>query len=442
MLLALSIFLAGTLCIIGQGLLLLGMAGPTQEAENRHLRIACAPLLGLPTLTFILQLAPNLIIGLMGSVFVSLAGFALYSRFHPKMLIEPRSLSIGSWTMIGIATWVHFWSSFQSPISEWDARSIWFFHAKIIGYSGSLYVPEIWRDPAINWSHVDYPKMLATLAGRASEIAGFWNDYLPKVALPLLILPAIVAVGALSSKSISSCWLWGLMIIGSPTAFHTGYMDQFAAVYIGLGALFVALWWDRPSMEPLLCALGSLAIAAQLKNEGTLGVALCGGLLVVGWRWNRVPLPRGSFLAAGLLVFSGSILWNFLIAQWDLRSIDPLLRAGFTDRILQRGFSATQHIVSLSLLKHRLWIPLTCVVILLGYSRRARAWEPTYLPVILAVLYWAALLLIYLGTPYDLNWHLETSLDRTLLSVRTMLGVAIYLALVRLRSPRETHLQT
>ena len=46
------------------------------------------------------------------------------------------------------------------PLYDWDARSIWFFHGKMIYYAGTLGPEAGWNIQTPQFSHVDYPKLV------------------------------------------------------------------------------------------------------------------------------------------------------------------------------------------------------------------------------------------------------------------------------------------
>tara|TARA_B100001093_G_scaffold367805_1_gene352703 strand:- start:4355 stop:4861 length:507 start_codon:yes stop_codon:yes gene_type:complete len=73
-------------------------------------------------------------------------------------------------------------------LHTWDARSIWFFQAKVLFYDGELIKDSVWTNEAYEFSHLDYPKMLAVLAASVANIFGYWNEYLPKLALLVLLI--------------------------------------------------------------------------------------------------------------------------------------------------------------------------------------------------------------------------------------------------------------
>ncbi|MEM9257747.1 MAG: hypothetical protein AAGA91_20090, partial [Pseudomonadota bacterium] len=59
------------------------------------------------------------------------------------------------------------------PIREWDPRSIWFLHAKLIFFAGTMSETAGWLHPSVDWSHPDYPKLVPVIAAQTAHIAGF-----------------------------------------------------------------------------------------------------------------------------------------------------------------------------------------------------------------------------------------------------------------------------
>jgi hypothetical protein len=60
---------------------------------------------------------------------------------------------------------------------------------------------------------------------------------------------------------------------------------------------------------------------------------------------------------------------------------------------------------------------------------RVRIPFTVWLPVSAATLYLVGIVLVYLGTPYELSWHLNTSAGRTVLPILVTFSVATFLVL-------------
>ena len=72
--------------------------------------------------------------------------------------------------------------SLGTPTFEWDARSIWLFHAKRIFYENSIF---FLVDNYAQFSHNDYPKLAPAFASSLAVLVGHWNEVFPKLAFSL-----------------------------------------------------------------------------------------------------------------------------------------------------------------------------------------------------------------------------------------------------------------
>jgi hypothetical protein len=60
---------------------------------------------------------------------------------------------------------------------------------------------------------------------------------------------------------------------------------------------------------------------------------------------------------------------------------------------------------------------------------RIRVPPSTWLPFSAATLYLFGIVLVYLGTPYELSWHLATSSGRTVLPIFVTFSIATFLVM-------------
>ena len=67
-------------------------------------------------------------------------------------------------------------STLLVPLTAWDARTIWFLHAKMLYFTGGLIKEGGWTAPWWAFSHPDYPLLVPILAAQATSLAGFWNE--------------------------------------------------------------------------------------------------------------------------------------------------------------------------------------------------------------------------------------------------------------------------
>jgi hypothetical protein len=151
----------------------------------------------------------SLIIGWIISIF-GLCCFGLHTfRYHTKESLSPEP--INKWIGI-IFTCLLFLSPILcEPLREWDARSIWFFHAKMIYEANSIGLSAGWQHPSIIFSHPDYPKLLPALAAQVTYVMGFWNEYIPKTSLFFMLVPGVIWLFTFARRSFSFAILFFLI---------------------------------------------------------------------------------------------------------------------------------------------------------------------------------------------------------------------------------------
>jgi len=331
----------------------------------------------------------------------------------------------------------------SDPLEAWDARSIWFFHAKMIYVEGALSRAAGWDLPTEAIFHFDYPKLVPVLAGQVAHLMGYWNEYLPKAALLLVLIAPVLWVSSFARRSFSFLLLICIFPFMLGSRLWDGYMDGYLAFYFAMALLLVGRYLEEPRAVDLISGLTCLAFAANLKNEGTLAlvvggvaiaatgfVAVKSGCLLLG-QIAEIRWPQWLSLLAALTPFA---LWSYYRVTWGLPddlqvgSVEPLAR------LLQRSVDGSSIRLILSRTLSEVWLPVVILAGSLAALRIARARLPlAALPALIAgVLYGLGIVVVYLMTPYDLTWHLTTSLDRTMLSVSSCFFVAIFWMIRRL----------
>lgn len=72
---------------------------------------------------------------------------------------------------------LYYFTILIDPLEDWDARSIWFFHAKMIAAAESIGLRAGWGHPSLRFSHSDSPNLIPALAAQLSHLLGYWNEY-------------------------------------------------------------------------------------------------------------------------------------------------------------------------------------------------------------------------------------------------------------------------
>jgi len=318
--------------------------------------------------------------------------------------------------------------------SAWDARSIWWFHARWFAAGGDATVDAL-RNRAFEFSHPDYPP----LASAATALDWWFTGSQPlraaQVGTAVVTLSAVVTLGALIWRlaaprlSAAGAGLGALVVLGAygvtgvgKGAFAVGtngYVDllQAAALVAAAVALLVAPVDDDEALRiGALC----LAVAAATKQEGLVGALVIAVIAVARARLRR---PTVGWIT---VAFVPVALWTVVVTSLDVRSetdrqrIGELLRL---DRVVTDRFDVT-----IDALWNQMWPLLVAALIVTvgglivfrGGARPAGTTNSGSLWVVWGATS-VALLLAYLVSPLRIGYHLVSSVDRTTITPKLAL---------------------
>jgi hypothetical protein len=329
------------------------------------------------------------------------------------------------------------------PHGDWDAWAIWNLRARFLFRGG-----DAWHDafsPALGWSHPDYPLLLPGAVAYAWTALGR-----EAVAVPILIA-ALFAAATVALCAGATGRLRGggqgvvaaLILLGTP-AFTVHAASQYADVPLGyflLATLVLLCLHDRLGHPGLAALAGAmLGLAAWTKNEGGLAVAavLAARTVAVartdGWRpAGRAIGPVLGGLAPGL----------FLLGAFRVTLAPPgdLLEGQGLPVVLARLLDGRRYLVVGDALARRIagfgeWMAGLLIVhgALMGLRIDAGDRRGALTGVLTLGLMLVGEVGVYLVTPKDLAWHLETSLWRLLLQLWPS---AVFVYCLRVRTPQE-----
>jgi hypothetical protein len=425
-------------------------------------------------------LAASSVLGTVGVVWALLHAFLSRSRTHARpyrQALAAAALAIRPLVALGL-TLIAGAALLSEPITDWDARSIWFFHAKVIHSAGGLAPDGGWFGPGVAWAHVHYPKLVPILAATQGLAVGYWNEILPKLGLvPLFACSALALLAGLTPRASFSALVLAIVApLACGRLVYNGYVDGYLAL-AATGCLLATIRTIRTrESRDAEHALAMLGLCLTLKEDGLIFALALGGTVVLlavvaasaGALADRrtahadflrallartrgvlrAILQRPLTLALGALSMAPWVLWSLRAKSWGLHGYLQLDAPAAT-RILTRLKTG-----QLPPILKAMWTPhsefglvtpalaglagcATLAVVAASFFRRPPDCAST-VPFIVALAHAAALALIYLMTPYDLGWHLRTSVDRTMLLPALCLLVVLTDAMSRLEGRVST----
>jgi hypothetical protein len=326
--------------------------------------------------------------------------------------------------------------SLGSMTVDWDARSVWGFHAKRIFLDDNLYAG---FDKYMPYKLMNaYPLLPASLSATLAQIIGHWNEIYPKSTNILVLLPALF-VQCSFLKNNKSILLW-LMFILLFTARNLviGLMDGLVAMYFVTNCLIIYnlfieehLIYGKNSIEinknkmtlffsGIFCGI----ILSLLKNEGLVIIIL----LLLSTFLFKIYLKkkiRKREIIFGILIFTPIFAWK-LLATYN--GVYPLA-IGFNsfDQIILRLTEINNYkLVFKYLLLNEKFIIALLIFFFCIYKNFQNNKLVYSFVITNALMYYITLYIVYFSTPYDLSWHLISSSTRVM---PTMVMILIFFSI-------------
>jgi hypothetical protein len=387
----------------------------------------------------------SLTIGLLVGAILSIFGiccFLMYViRFHKWQLSTPSSLN--KWIGTTVVSLLFLSPIMAEPLFDWDARSIWFFHAKMIYTAGSIGRAAGWQDSFIIFSHPDYPNLVPALAAQLAHVVGLWNVYLPKAALFFMLIPAITWLFTFARRSFSFVLLLLLIPFSIYPWIWNGYMDGYLALYFSIAMLLLGRYMKSSQLVDLVSGVCCLLALLYIKNEGALAALAGLASLIIfiffqkikSYPVKNIILPNWKYFLACIIGLLPFVVWNVYKQHWNLSNDLGIGTAqsftNFIDRLKDGSY-----VFVLKYVFGQIEGALLMLVIL--YSATV-VWNISFaresLPAILtAGIYCLGMIIVYLLTVNNLQWQIDSSISRTMLPINCCIFIGCYYILNKIEN--------
>jgi hypothetical protein len=415
-------------------------AAPADDATRRLAEAVATPLLAGVLIAYIFLLVfghfDQTVLMTLNAAVLGLAWLGLIG-WRSRGVAWPRGRAVVALLALIVPLVLIAVSAAFTPIEAWDARSIWFFHAKIMTTLHGLIDDPAWRAAENAFSSPMHPKLLPAVGTIVPAALGVWNEFLPKAGLIVLAVPALVSALCFSAGRCAEWFLVFLLAFGFGGYLVNGMADGYFAVYATLSALFATRFLDEDRPGDGVRAVLCFGIAASLKSEAMvlgLALAICFFAAIVLQRLGpRVRLAHG---VAAILALAPMVLWAAIKLRWGIAWAAHLnfgsLDAAFAERVLAH-LGELPLILDWMILRTELWryAALAAAVILAGgiYLRHVPAAALFLFGA--ATLYVLGVALVYTGATVDIVALLDASADRTAMAAALMLAAASFVMLDR-----------
>jgi hypothetical protein len=322
------------------------------------------------------------------------------------------ALVLGGFVLLGVA--LYLLRTLTEPMWSNDYVAIWGLKAKTI-HAAREVPARLYQDPAVGFSHPEYPLGLPFLYAGVSFLTGRFDDHAMALLFPTFQVATLFAlVGWLRRHGASRATAaWAAAILACFEPLYSAFTTGLAEVPLSLGlllfgtALADALEGDPGALRRT--ALASTLIAAT-KNEGLFFAAAgCAIALFLGGqrRWKAAF----SALPTALVVYGLHVLWR---GRLPLRDFDFGL--GSLARFAEALGAALRLPGPIG------WTEIALMVALILLRRRAP--EGSWL-LVLAGAGFAAYLLLPTFAVRGPDWLITTSLARTSAGLAPLAAAAV-----------------
>jgi hypothetical protein len=314
-----------------------------------------------------------------------------------------------------------------APHGEWDAWSIWNLRARFLYRGGAD-----WRQafsPLLSHAHPDYPLLVPASIARLWRYAGIDSTVAPALVCGLfaaatggVLFSAIRLLrdGVQAALAVTVLFGAGLLVRTAAAESADGVVGFFLLAAVSLLAL--ADRFPEQASRLTIAAGCCAAFTGWTKNEGLLllGAIVAGrGAALIREGGALRCFRQCVWLAAGAVPVLAVILWSkltlappsYLLSGMSAAKLTDLSRyAMIATHFARQIFSFGSFVVSPLVI---LAVYLFCVRIETNRIDRAAVFGNAVTLVLSAIGFFA----VYVVTPYDLEWHLNTALARLLLQL-------------------------
>ncbi len=297
-----------------------------------------------------------------------------------------------------------FWYKAE-PWGGWDAWAIWNLHAKFLFYEdawNNLFTNEI------GWTHPDYPLMLPSLIALLWKTVGSVSPMIPALLAYFVFVCILCLIySSRPGKQYRYISLVGVVLLILDYHFIREASSQYADTLVGLYILLstILLGKEANYSSKFYLLIGFMAsLPIWVKNEGIVFFVFLSFFVLIN---NLKKREKILYYLVGTMPMVILFSW-FKIVYAPGNDITSAISLDLLDKV----FAFDKYITIAIYLVYTVAVkfPLLIVFALFLFFNRPRRKIPGIVFVLLTSL--AAYLFVYVITPYDITWHISTSLNR------------------------------
>ena len=300
---------------------------------------------------------------------------------------------------------------------SWDARSIWMFKAKQIYEENTiLYVVANYAP----FSHPDYPNIAPAFSAGFVKLIGHWNEVYPKLGFTLLFVPAFIFISNFFKKNHYLCAL--ILIIFTLGKFLiNGEVDGLVSIYFVSTALMIfSIRHSHKSILNFLTLITFIVILTLLKLEA-LALMVCLIFSTV-FLFYKEKMINHKMLISFLISLMPIVSWHIFTDYYNINNVNSEYYA-YNLTSFSKNVSIFKNYILIFeylVLNEKFLISLLFFLISTFITKKLKIFNFVLLT---SFLYIGILFIVYLSTPFEINWHLSSSSTRVIKPIILLLFI-------------------
>lgn len=303
---------------------------------------------------------------------------------------------------------LHF---YKDLYGSWDGIFIWNLHSKFLYtlyQSGESF--KILFNPAINWSHIDYPMLLPCFNYRLHLFSNSYNFINPIVTGIIFYISVVFALagGIKLLTNTRNGLIAGMILMTIPVfLYESGAQcaDVPLSFFILLTFIMLFLYEKFQNKNYLLFTGLFAAASAFTKNEGILFLLVFSFLyFYTNKNHDKKPYLNGILIPALCVLYSKIFLSSQNDIFYQMTIGDILSRLTDFSR-----YKTVFLYYFTNIIKNIPWIVCLLSAYFTGTRTKYSKNTNKIMLILCLLIIFIAYTMVYLITPRDLSWHLETS---------------------------------
>jgi hypothetical protein len=366
----------------------------------------------------------SIVLILLSATIFFVAAFYFYT-FRTKQNPTVSISYLGFWTLLPLGVLAFIGKA--TKYGEWDAWMTWNLHAKYLNGLGG------WPNELVEAvPHSDYPMFLSSLVALGFRYLGESNFAVPfLIAVLVLFLIYFTWFNVFQKAKYGWVAFLGIILFIFDSEFTYRLCSQYPDSFLALTILLTTILIHRSPKKPVdFISIGFIsALAGWIKNEGLVFYSVT-FIVIIILLWKNLSMIKWFLI--------GSLIPILVIVHFKLNY------APANDLVnLETGRDFSNFInpkVYLQIIKFWAQLILTSFPILLVvtfFFLKLKPHKSIYVPLILFLGLTIGYFLAYLLSPYNLEWHLRTSMSRLIHHAYPSLLYLFLFSIATKTSPKE-----